>query len=59
MYDNKDYKSDNLTYDPIDIEKITTEEELRDYMMNYFINVYIENSDCINNFNNQEEEEEM
>lgn len=59
LYDNKDYKSDNLTYDPIDIEKITTEEELRDYMMNYFINVYIENSDCINNFNNQEEEEEM
>lgn len=59
LYDNKDYKSDNLTYDPIDIEKITTEEELRDYMMKYFINVYIENSDCINNFNNQEEEEEM
>lgn len=59
LYDNKDYKSDNLTSDPIDIEKITTEEELRDYMMNYFINVYIENSDCINNFNNQEEEEEM
>ena len=59
LYDNKCYKTNNLTSDSINIEKIKTEEELKDYMMNYFINVYEENMDCINNFNNQEEEEEI
>ena len=57
LYDNKNFKSDNLTFEPIDIEKIKTEEELRNYMKNYFINVYIENMDCINKFRSQEEEE--
>ena len=59
LYDNKNFKSDNLTFEPIDIEKIKTEEELRNYMKNYFINVYIENMECINNFSSQEEEEEI
>lgn len=59
LYDNKDCKTNNLTSDSIDIKKMKSEEDLKDYMMNYFINVYVENMDYINNFNNQEEEEEM
>lgn len=57
LCDNKHYKSDNLTFDFINIEKITSEEKLKDYMLNYFINVYMENKNYIHNFNCQEEEE--
>ena len=59
LYDNKECKTDNLTSDPINDEIMKSEESLKDYMMNYFINVYVENMDLINNFYNQEEEEEM
>lgn len=59
LYDNKDYKTDNLTSDPINTEKLKSEESLKDYMMDYFINVYVENIDLINDFNNHEEEEEI
>ena len=59
LYDNKECKTDNLTSDPINDEIMKSEESLKDYMMNYFINVYVENMYLINNFYNQEEEEEM
>lgn len=59
LCDNKDCKTDNLTSDPINAEIMKSEESLRNYMMNYFINVYVDNMDLINNFYNQEEEEEM
>lgn len=59
LYDNKDCKTNNLTSDFIDAKKMKSEESLKDYMMNYFINVYVENMNLINNFNNQEEEEEI
>lgn len=59
LYDNKDRKTNNLTSDPINIEKMESEKDLKDCMMNYFINVYVESMDVINNFNNQDEEEEI
>lgn len=59
LYGNNECKSDNLTSNTINTEIMKSEESLKDYMMNYFINVYVENMDLINNFYNQEEEEEM
>lgn len=58
-YNNQIYEGKYLTSEPINIEKIKTEEELRDYMKNYFINVYKENIEFIKSYCSQEEEEEI